>query len=69
MQPNMKQKLAGHAIVGLIGLLLGAAVTDGKVAEAIFAGLVGVAVHELLNVPVTNYIASHPREFPRYLAQ
>jgi hypothetical protein len=67
--PNTKQELAGGAVAGGISWIAGALVTKGKVKEAILAGLVGVAVHYMIDRPITQYIASHPQEFPRFLAQ
>ena len=68
IQPNTKQEVMGHAVVGIAGGLVGLAVTGGKVQEALACAVVGVVAHVVMDRPVTAYIATHPQEFPRYLA-
>jgi hypothetical protein len=67
--PNTKQEVAGGAVAGGVGWIAGALITKGKIKEAIIAGLVGVVVHYVIDRPITQYIASHPQEFPPFLAQ
>lgn len=69
MVPNKKQKLAGRTIVGAAGLVAGAFLTGGKLEDAIASAVVSLVIHEMFSAPVTNYVTTHPQEFPRFLTQ
>ena len=70
-QPNQKQEVAGHATATVIGTLLGLGliVKGGKLEKALAGAIISFVVHAVLDQPISHYIAGHPQEFPRFLAQ